>query len=269
MAVFKVFRDLMSFLTTISVTRDESFVKTSARFMFLFPVIGALIGFFAGLYSFFTYNFLSFLFGFLNATFFFGSQNTLFVYLTKVLASIMTLAFLLVLTGLQHVDGLVDVGNALGIRKASVEERIMIAHAWIVTRTGAFMAILVSLCTLLFIFLIKPEAIIQSLIIAEISAKLAMVTCAWQGFSSQKGLGSIFIASMKKRHSLYLFSLVISLLIGVLLFSLKGVLAVTLGIAVGGLMIVSSKSIFGGVTGDIFGATNEIARMIALFVLVW
>lgn len=269
MAVFKVFRDLMSFLTTISPTKDESFVETSARFMFLFPVIGALIGFFAGLYSFFTYNFLSFLLGFLNATFFFGSQNTFFIYLAKVLASVMTLAFLLVLTGLQHVDGLVDVGNALGIRKASVEERIMIAHAWIVTRSGAFMAILVSLCTLLFIFLIKPEAIIQSLIIAEISAKLAMVTCAWQGSSLQKGLGSIFIDSMKKRHSLYLVSLVISMLIGVLLLGLKGVLAVTLGIVVGGLMIVSSKRIFGGVTGDIFGATNEIARMIALFALVW
>jgi adenosylcobinamide-GDP ribazoletransferase len=164
---------------------------------------------------------------------------------------------------------LVDVGNALGIRKASVEERVSIAHAWVVTRTGAFMAILVSLCTLLFIFLIKPEAIIQSLIIAETSAKLAMVTCAWQGSSLQKGLGSIFIDSMKKRHSLYFVSLVISMLIGVLLLGLKGVLAVTLGIVVGGLMIVSSKKIFGGVTGDIFGATNEIARMIALFALVW
>jgi len=269
MVVFKVFRDLMSFLTTISPTRDESFVETSARFMFLFPVIGALIGVFAGLYSFFTYNFLSLLLGFLNATFFFGFQTTFFVYLTKVLASVMTLAFLLVLTGLQHVDGLVDVGNALGIRKASVEERVMIAHAWVVTRTGAFMAILVSLCTLLFIFLIKPEAIIQSLIIAETSAKLAMVTCAWQGSSLQKGLGSIFIDSMKKRHSLYFVSLVISMLIGVLLLGLKGVLAVTLGIVVGGLMIVSSKKIFGGVTGDVFGATNEIARMIALFALVW
>ena len=269
MAAFKVFRDLMSFLTTISPTKDESFVETSARFMFLFPVIGALIGFFAGLYSLFTYNFLSFLLGFLNAAFFFGSQSTFFVYLTKVLASVMTLAFLLVLTGLQHVDGLVDVGNALGVRKASVEERITIAHSWTVTRTGAFMAILVSLCTLLFIFLIKPEAIIQSIIIAETSAKLAMVTCAWQGSSVQKGLGSIFIDSMKKRHSLYLVSLVISMLIGVLLLGLKGVLAVTLGIVVGGLMIVSSKRIFGGVTGDIFGATNEIARMIALFALVW
>ena len=269
MTAFKVLRSLMSFLTSIPVKMDETFLETSARFMFLFPIIGALIGFFVGLYAFFTYYFLSFLLGFLNATFFFISQNTLFAYLTKMLTSVLTLAFLLVLTGLQHIDGLVDVGNALGIRKASVEERKMIAHAWVVTRTGAFMAILVSLCTLLLIFLIKPDATIQSLIVAEASAKLAMVTCAWQGSSPQKGLGSIFIDSMKKRHSLYLVSLVISLLTSVLLLGLKGILAVTLGIVVGGLMIVLSKKIFGGVTGDIFGATNEIARMIALFALVW
>jgi cobalamin synthase len=46
------------------------------------------------------------------------------------------------------------------------------------------------------------------------------------------------------------------------------VLAVTLGIVVGGLMIVSSKRIFGGVNGDIFGSANEIARVIALFALL-
>ena len=74
------------------------------------------------------------------------------------LASVMTLAFLFVLTGLQHLDGLVDVGNALGIRKASVEERIKIAHAWVVTRPGAFMAIIVSFCALVFIFLTKPDS---------------------------------------------------------------------------------------------------------------
>jgi adenosylcobinamide-GDP ribazoletransferase len=260
MGAFKVFRALMAFLTIISPTKDESFVKTSARFMFLFPAIGALIGLLVGLYSFFTFNFLSLFLRFLNAG---------FVFLAQGVASVMTLAFLLVLTGLQHVDGLVDVGNALGMRKSSVEDRIMIAHAWIVSRAGAFMAILVSLCTLLFIFLTKPEAIIQSLIVAETSAKLAMVTCAWQGSSAHKGLGSTFIDSMKNRHSLYFVSLVTSLLIGVLLLGLKGVLAVTLGIIVGAVMIVASKKIFGGVTGDIFGATDEIARMIALFALMW
>ena len=130
------------------------------------------------------------------------------------------------------------------------------------------MAIIVSFSTLLFIFLTKPESIIQSLIVAEVSAKLAMVTCAWQGSSLQKGLGSIFLASMNKKHSFYLISLVISMLVGVLLFGLKGVLAVMLGILVGGVMIVTSKRIFGGVNGDIFGSANEIARALALFALV-
>jgi len=269
MGVLKVFRDLMSFLTTISPTKDEGFVETSARFMFLFPVIAALIGFLVGLYSLFTFNFLSFLFSFLNSAFFFGSLNVFISYLPKVLASVMTLAFLFVLTGLQHLDGLVDFGNALGIRRASVEEKIKIAHAWTVTRTGAFMAVSISFCALLFIFLIKPEELIQSLVVAETSAKLAMVTCAWQGSSLRKGLGSLFLDSMNKRHGLYLISLVISMVVGVLLSGLQGVLAVTLGIAVGGLMIMVSKRVFGGVNGDVFGATNEIGRMVALFALWW
>lgn len=248
---------------------DEEFLTLSARFMFLFPLIGALIGLLAGLYSFFTNYGLSLLFGFLNATLFSGSQNTFFFYLTKGVASVMTLAFLLVLTGLQHTDGLVDLGNALGIRRASVEEKIEIAHAWIVTRTGALLALLVSLFTLVLIFLVLPEAIIRFLIVAEISAKLAMVTCAWQGTSLQRGKGSIFIDSMNKRHNLYLIALAASLFISAILLGLNGILAVTSGIVVGGLFIVISKRIFGGVTGDIFGATNEIARMIALFALVW
>jgi adenosylcobinamide-GDP ribazoletransferase len=265
----KIFRGLMAFLTAIPLKMDEEFLELSARFMFLFPLVGALIGFLAGVYSYFTNYVLSLLFSFLDSTFFSGSQNTFFVYLTKGLASIMTLAFLLVLTGLQHTDGLVDVGNALGIGKASVKERIEIAHAWIVTRTGALLALFVSLCTLLFIFLVKPEAIIQVLIVAEVSAKLAMVTCAWQGTSLQRGKGSIFIDSMKKRHSLYLISLAASLFMSAILLGLNGILAVTSGMAIGGLFIGISKRIFGGVTGDIFGATNEIARMIALFTLVW
>jgi adenosylcobinamide-GDP ribazoletransferase len=269
MAALSVFRDLMSFLTTISPTKDESFVVTSARFMFLFPAIGALIGFLTGLYSFFTFNVLSFLFNFLDTAFFFGSQNVFFNFLTKSLVSVMTLAFLFVLTGLQHLDGLVDVGNALGIGKASINEKVKIAHAWIVTRSGAFMAIIISFLTLLSIFLINPETIIPSFIVAETSAKLAMVTCAWKGSPLQKGLGSIFINSMNNRHSLYLASLIISMFVGVLFFGLNGVLAIASGIVVGMFMIASSKRIFGGVTGDILGATNEIARMIALFILLF
>jgi len=137
----------MAFLTAIPLRMDESFLEISARFMFLFPVIGIAIGVLAGLYSFFIIKALSLLFASLTATIFSGSQKVLFDIIAKGLASVMTLAFLLVLTGLQHTDGLVDLGNALGILKASLKDKMDIAHVWTVTRTGAFLALLISFFT--------------------------------------------------------------------------------------------------------------------------
>lgn len=274
MKALRVIRGLMAFLTAIPFRMDESFLDISARFMFLFPVIGAIIGFLAGFYALFTNNVLFLLFGSVNTIIFSGSHEVFFEFAAKGLASVMTLAFLLVIIGLQHTDGLVDVGNALGIRKASLKEKMDIAHVWTVTRTGAFLALLVSFFTLSLIFLTKTDVIIQALIVAEVSAKLAMVTTAWQGTSppqrleDKRGKGRSFIDFMRKNHGLYAISLIIALVVSIALFGLSGVLAVAAGILVGGFMIILGKQVFGGVNGDIFGATNEIARMVALLVLV-
>ncbi|MCK4885602.1 adenosylcobinamide-GDP ribazoletransferase [Candidatus Bathyarchaeota archaeon] len=271
----RVFRGLMAFLTAIPFKMDESFLDISARYMFLFPVIGAIIGFLVGLYARFTNNVLFFLFGYINTIVFSGSYEVLFEFVAKGLASAMTIAFLLVIIGLQHTDGLVDVGNALGIRKASLKEKMNIAHVWTVTRTGAFLAVLVCFFTLLLIFLTKTDVVIQSLIVAEVSAKLAMVTTAWQGtsppprfYENKWEKGRNFIDSIRKKHGLYAISLIISLVVSIALLGLSGVLSVAAGILVGGFMIIVGKQVFGGVNGDIFGATNEIARMVALLVLV-
>ncbi|MGD9131760.1 MAG: adenosylcobinamide-GDP ribazoletransferase [Candidatus Bathyarchaeota archaeon] len=274
MKALRVFRGLMAFLTAIPFRMDESFLDISARFMFLFPVIGVIIGFLAGIYCFFASNILFFLFGSINTVIFSGAHQAFFEFSAKGLASFMTVAFLLAVIGLQHTDGLVDVGNALGIGRASLKEKMDIAHVWTVTRTGAFLALLVSFFTLVLIFLTKTDVVIQVLIVAEVSAKLAMVTTAWQGTSppqrleDKRGKGRSFIDFMRKNHGLYAISLIISLAVGVALLGLCGVLAVTAGILAGGFMIILGKRVFGGVNGDIFGATNEIARMAALLVLV-
>lgn len=267
MEPLRVFKSLLAFLTAIPLKVDQDFLQISARFMFLFPLIGALIGFFAGLYSYSAYFVLSLVLGSLNNWLFLGRSVLLSSLITKGLASVMTLAFLLVLTGLQHTDGLVDLGNALTMRKASVEDRTKIAHAWVVTRSGAFLALLVTLGTVIALFFIPNQNIVYSLIVAEIAAKIALVTCAWQGNPAQKGLGSIFIDSMRHQHKLFLISLATSLVIGAFLQGFVGILVIVSGIVVGGLAIFLGRRVFGGVTGDIFGATNEIARMTALFVL--
>ncbi len=269
-----VFRGLIAFLTAIPVKMDESFLDVSARFMYLFPVIGALIGFLVGLYAYFTTDVLFLVFEAINKIGFSGVYQTFFEFVAKGLASVMTLAFLLLIIGLQHTDGLVDVGNALGMRHASLKEKIDIAHVWTVTRTGASFALLVSFFTILLIFLTKTDAIIQAFIVAEVTAKLAMVSTAWQGISppqtleDKRGKGRNFIDFMRKNNKMYAISLIISIFIAIALCGLCGLFAVIAGILVGVFMILLAKQTFGGVNGDIFGATNEIARMIALFVLV-
>jgi adenosylcobinamide-GDP ribazoletransferase len=265
----------MAFLTAIPVKMDESFLDISARYMFLFPVIGVVIGVLVGFYAWFTNKVLSLIFGSINSLIFLGTLDTFFDFVAMGLASIMTIAFLLVIIGLQHTDGLVDVGNALGIRNASLEEKVNIAHEMTVTRVGVLLALLVSFFTFLLIFLTKKDFIIQYIIVAEVSAKLAMVTTGYQGTSPPSRFyenrwekGRNFIDSIKKKHHLYTISLTISLLVSFILLGIKGVFAIIAGILVGGVMIMLGKHVFGGVNGDVFGATNEIARMVALFVLV-
>ena len=270
-----VLRGLMAFLTSIPVKMDESFLDISSRYMFLFPVIGAIIGIIVGVYARFANNVLFLLFETLQNLFFFGSYKFVFDFLAKGLGAAMTIAFLFVVIGLQHTDGLVDVGNALGIKNASLKEKVDIAHEWTVTRTGALLAILVSFLTFLFIFFIKTDFIIQAVIVAEVSAKLAMVTTGWQGksppsqfYENRWEKGRSFIDSIKKKNSLYSISLLVSIIVSITLLGFSGLLAIISSIAVGGFMIYVGNQVFEGVNGDIFGATNEIARMVALFVLV-
>jgi adenosylcobinamide-GDP ribazoletransferase len=270
-----VLRGLMAFLTSIPVKMDISFLDIAARYMYLFPVIGAIIGVLAGLYSRFTTDVLLLLSGTINAAIFSSAHKVLFDFVAKGVASAMTIAFLLGVIGLQHTDGLVDLGNALGIRRASLKEKVDIAHDWTVTRTGVLLVLFVSFFTFLFIFLIKTDIIIQALIVAEVSAKLAMVTTGWQGISPPSRFyenrwekGRSFIEHIKNKHRLYGISLTMSLAVSIALFGFGGVFAVVAGMLVGGIMIVMGKLVFGGVNGDVFGATNEIARMVVLFVLV-
>ena len=103
MKAIKVFRDLLSFLTIIPVGGKEDFIFTTAQNMYLFPLVGGLIGLLAGLYFIAANKIVGFLLGLLNA--YVALPVGL---LATLIPAAMTVAFLLVLTGLQHFDGLID-----------------------------------------------------------------------------------------------------------------------------------------------------------------
>jgi adenosylcobinamide-GDP ribazoletransferase len=271
MKTIKTFRDLLSFLTIIPVGGKEDFIFTTAENMWLFPVIGGFIGLLAGLY----YLASSFIVGFLlNLAHTYLSVPTFF--LGTAIPAAMTLAFLLVITGLQHFDGLIDLGNAVGLR--NLHDRKMKAHAWTVTYAGAVLALAVEGLAFLGLFLINPVYAFAAIVLAEVSAKLAMVTIVWVGKPSHKGLGSIFLAKAKKPLNAvaYVFSVLIVVAVfyftGNTLLGLASVCLVFVSVPVAFVMNRVSNSVFGGVSGDMIGATNEAARMVALLLfaaLLW
>lgn len=258
MKALKVFKDLVSFLTIIPLAKDESFLETSAKYMFLFPLIGALIGLLAAVYFHLSYQVFSAIFSLI------GRFTPIPDFFVKIFASGFTLAFILMLTGLQHFDGLVDLGNVLGLK--SIEDRIRVAHAWIVTLKGAVFASLVEFINFLGILILNPEILSASLICSEVCAKLAMVVIPWLGKPSIEGKGSIF-ARINSRRKINLLSFVISMAIIIPLMGIHGLALVPLGITIGVVMEKVSEHLFGRVSGDVIGATNEICRGASLLLI--
>jgi adenosylcobinamide-GDP ribazoletransferase len=234
--------------------------------MYLFTLIGGFIGVLAGSYYLAANYIVNFLLSEIN-----NFIALPIVLIGRIVVAAMTVAFLLVITGLQHFDGIIDLGNTFGLR--NLQDRKNVAHAWTVTYWGALLAFIVEFGAFAGLFLINPVFAFGAILAAEASAKLAMVTIAWVGKPAHKGLGSIFLA--KAKNKLNIAAYIIALAVSFPIFAwqlglLKGFVCMTMvlvSVPVAFSMKAVSNKAFGGVSGDTIGATNEVARAITLVLL--
>ena len=255
MKAIKTFRDMLSFFTIIPLGNTEDFVVTTAEHIWLFPLIGGFIGLLGGAYFLVSGFLLSHILQFVNLL-----VQVPVSFLLSSIPAMMTVAFLLVLTGLQHFDGLVDLGNAVG--SGNLEERQAVAHSWVVSYKGAVLAIAVEFLAFFGLALLNVETGFLALIAAEVASKLAVVTIAVVGKPTHKGLGSIFLDSAKRRRNVIAY--LIASIIVIPLLGLTGAGIILVSVALGVLMGEVGKSVFGGVSGDMMGATNEVVRATVL-----
>jgi len=241
----KGIKSLVGFLTIIPVKLDETSLKDAARFMFLFPLIGAFLGALVGAFS-----------------------QVVFGIFSGLIAGLLVVVLLSLLTGLHHMDGLLDFGDGLMVRGS--KERKIQAMKDPGTGVGGWTLGTFTVLGMIFaVSEITKTSIFQSLVVAESSAKFAMVTLAFSGRLAYRGSATAFVETMHSRRGI--FTLLASLLISAaIVFMFQNIVGLVILIAAVGVAIILrfiSHYAIGGINGDVFGATNELTRLVALVLL--
>jgi adenosylcobinamide-GDP ribazoletransferase len=118
------------------------------------------------------------------------------------------------------------------------------------------------------LFFLNADFAFQAIIASEVAAKLAMVTIARIGKPAHKGLGSRFLESAKKKRNIVAYLLAILIVCPLLGFTSFGIILgfgiILVSVLSGAFMERVAKNVFGGVSGDMIGATNEVVRAVTL-----
>jgi len=225
---------------------DDNGITQAANYMPSFPIIGALIGLATGVLLW-------------------GLQ----VILPSLVAGMLGLGFILLLTGAHHADGLLDFGDAIMVL-GSPEDKIRVMRDHQTGAGGLCLGLVVLSTTAFSMAALDRSIIIPSLIVSEASSKFAMVLQAWAGNSAHEGLNTPFLQAMheKPRWMRLGIAFFVTLAISVVTLRIAGAAVMLVGLLVAAVMLAIGKREFGGMTGDVMGAPNELVRLVSLLVIL-
>lgn len=235
-------RSGFGFLSTIPVGITMEGIENLMKHIYLFPVVGAVIGIILGIIAFLS----------------------LMIFPPMVVAILVVIA-IYYFTGFNHIDGLADFGD--GIAAHGTKEKKIAAMRDTAVGTGgivfcviSLLGIFVSLVSIqeINVFLLLPCA----LIVAETSAKQSMVTVAAFGRRLHGGFGAMTVNNTKK-SDLFL-GTIFSVAVCYFVLGKIGLEAFIISQLAGLLVLNTANSHFGGVSGDVIGAANEIGRLSVL-----
>ncbi len=235
-------RSVLSFLSVIPSGNGD--IRTVSKNMHLFPVAGVVIGLVAGAAGF----------GLSEAG------------VDPLIVGLLVAAAIAVITGMHHTDGLADWAD--GLMAGGSREKKLAAMKDVATGSAGVAAIIIYY-TGMTVALSQTAGVelLTVIILAEVAAKFSMVLMAGAGRSATCGSGSHFVNSMRDRKKL---ALAFMVTLGIFVIAGAGTLLVMLAV---GIMVplflaaLASRS-FGGVTGDVMGAANELVRLCCVVVFV-
>lgn len=179
---------------------------------------------------------------------------------SPVLAAAVALAAVLLISGFNHFDGLLDFGDGV-MAHGSREKRIRALTDRQTGAGGVGWGLLVTLVA--FAALQGSGRIGVVVLLAEVGAKLSMALMTVYGRPFHEGIHSHLHSFARQEFALYSVVLCLPLLF----LPLPGIaiaasFAAVIGVVAG--MLLLSGRLFGGVNGDVVGAAHEITRMLVI-----
>ncbi len=260
--IVKGLRAAVGFMTGIPISIREGDYESFLARLYLFIPVGLLAGLLLGI------------------------AGLVFQWLLPApFAAVLTIGCVYLLTGINHIDGLSDMAD--GLVTSGPKDKKIRSMKDVHAGSGAILAIgldLLFLYALLSTFAGSDVPLLYPLLVAEVCAKAAMITVIAFGTSLGPGMGAMAIAAAKKDHyvigilialsAIVIVAFVTEIFTGIPTWRIwtAAIVAMMSPFAVAVLTMRAADRNFGGVNGDVMGATNEIGRLAALAamgVMLW
>jgi len=186
--------------------------------------------------------------------------------------------WLVLWTGITHLDGLADLADAAVVhgdatRRRSVMRDTTVGVGAVAAATIAIAGLVLAAHTLADV---PSRVAFAVVVVAEVSAKLGMVAIAALGSATHEGLGSALVDDTGPLTFVVGLAWIPPVTVGLWWIggesvAIAAVVALGVALASTGALFLWARRNLGGVSGDVFGATNELARLAALHagLLVW
>ena len=184
-----------------------------------------------------------------------------FLHLNSFFTAAIVYAFLMIITGYNHLDGVMDMADGVMVH-GEPERKIRIMKDPSVGAGGVATLFLVASLTIAGIYNILDYHFIFGIIICEMTAKTSLITTALLSKPLTPGIGSYFIKETNLSN--YIASTIIVAIIAFLLGNLVGVVGVLGAILSGIIIAIIARRNFVLANGDVLGMSNEVGRLFSL-----
>jgi len=184
-----------------------------------------------------------------------------FLHLNSFFTAVIVYAFLMIITGYNHLDGVMDMADGVMVH-GEPERKIRVMKDSSVGAGGVATLFLVASLTIAGIYNILDYRFILGIIVCEMTAKTSLITTALLSKPLTPGIGSYFINETNPAN--YFASTFFVACISYLLCGLVGLCGV-IGAMISGLIIATiAKRNFVLANGDVLGMSNEVGRLFSL-----